>query len=122
MVSYPKKYFTRDIIDKPTPLDVWIQGTVEQTVGNDILIVSDSIGRVKVVKCESAGGFVDKNSLSRGTYCCIIGKAVKTKGLPEIQATKIIDLSLQPQMRDAWESEVKEADLVLQGKLIPDIN
>lgn len=57
-----------------------------------------------------------------GTYCCIIGKAVKTKGLPEVQATKIIDLSSQPQMKDAWESEVKEAELVLQGKLLPAIN
>lgn len=66
MVSYPKKFLTRDIIDKPTPLEVWIQGTIEQTVGNDILIVSDTFGRVKVVKCESAGGLVDKKSLRKG--------------------------------------------------------
>ncbi|XP_045777253.1 uncharacterized protein LOC123875463 [Maniola jurtina] len=122
MVSYPQKYLTKDIIDKPTPLDVWIQGTIEQTVGTDILIVSDNFGRVKVVKCESAGGLVDKNSIRKGTYCCIIGKAVKTRGLPEVQATKIIDLSSQPQMKSAWESEVKEAELVLQGKIVPQIN
>ncbi|XP_023954445.2 uncharacterized protein LOC112058019 [Bicyclus anynana] len=120
MVSNPNKYLTKDIIDKPTPLEVWLQGTIEQTVGNDILIVSDTFGRVKVVKCESAGGLVDKNSLRKGTYCCILGTAVKTKGLPEVQATKIIDLNLQPQMKSAWESEVKEAQLVLEGKLLPD--
>nr|XP_026491100.1 uncharacterized protein LOC113397140 [Vanessa tameamea] len=117
----PKKYLNKDLIDKPPPLDVWIQGTIEQTVGNDILIISDISGRVKVVKCQSADGVVDKTSLRKGTYCCILGIATKTRGLPEVQAIKFVDLTSQPQMKTAWESEVREAELLLQGKLVPEI-
>ncbi|CAG9795722.1 unnamed protein product [Diatraea saccharalis] len=115
----PKKYLIKDIINKPSPIEVWLQGTIEQTVGKDILIISDSSGRAKITKCECADGVIDKNSLQKGIYCCIIGTTVKTKGLPEVQANKFIDLSTKPQMKNAWENEVKEADLLLQGKIKP---
>uniref|UniRef100_A0A2A4K1F3 OB domain-containing protein n=1 Tax=Heliothis virescens TaxID=7102 RepID=A0A2A4K1F3_HELVI len=121
MALNPRKYLVKDLVNKPTPLDVWIQGTIEQTVGADILIVSDSTGRAKITKCETAHGIIDKSSLRKGTYCCIIGSAVRTKGLPEIQASKFIDLTSQPHMKIAWETEVKEANLFLEGKLIPTI-
>ncbi|CAG4946932.1 uncharacterized protein LOC123699117 [Colias croceus] len=119
MALNPKKFLTKDLINKPAPLDVWLQGTIEQTVGNDILIISDTFGRAKIVKCESADGVINKNSLRKGVYCCIIGVAVKTKGLPEIQATKFVDLSAYPQMKASWENEVKETELLMQGKIKP---
>ncbi|CAK1551483.1 unnamed protein product [Leptosia nina] len=121
MAVNPKKIFIKDLVNKPAPLDVWVQGTIEQAVGNDvvILIISDTTGRAKIVKCEAADGVIDRSSLKKGTYCCIIGVAVKTKGLPEIEATKFIDLSQQPAMKSAWEYEVTEADLVLKGKIKP---
>nr|XP_004933408.1 recQ-mediated genome instability protein 2 [Bombyx mori] len=117
----PRKYFIKDLINKPTPIDVWLQGTIEQTVGRDILIISDTFGRAKITKCETADGVIDKNSIKKGTYCCIIGTAVKTKGVPEVQAYKFIDLSSQPEMKSSWEIEVNEANLFLEGKLIPNI-
>ncbi|CAK1584588.1 unnamed protein product [Parnassius mnemosyne] len=133
MALNPMKYFSKDLIEKPVPLDVWLQGTIEQTVGNNILIISDNYGRVKITKCESADGVIDKATLRKylqkfyfsflptGNYCCIIGIAVKTKGLPEVQATKYIDLSQHPDMKVAWEYEVREAHLLLQGKILPRI-
>ncbi|KAL0820435.1 hypothetical protein ABMA28_006309 [Loxostege sticticalis] len=120
-MAFPRKYLIKDLVNKPTPIEVWLQGTIEQTVGKDILIISDTFGRAKITKCESADGVIDKNSLQKGTYCCIIGTAIKTKGLPEIQASKFIDLSTKPQMKSSWENEVREADLVLQGKVIPSV-
>ncbi|KPJ05683.1 hypothetical protein RR46_02205 [Papilio xuthus] len=117
MAVNPIKYLSKDLINKPTPLDVWLQGTIEQTVGNDILIISDNFGKVKITKLESADGVVDTKS----TYCCIIGVAVNTKGLPEVQATKFIDLSMQPQMKMSWETEVQEAQLLIQGKILPTV-
>lgn len=66
MALNPTKFFIKDLINKPTPIDVWVQGTIEQTVGNDILIVSDTSGRAKIVKCETAAGVIDKNSLKKG--------------------------------------------------------
>ncbi|KAG7301418.1 hypothetical protein JYU34_014365 [Plutella xylostella] len=119
MDQTPRKYLMRDLLNKPTPTTVWLQGTIEQTVQNDILIISDSTGKAKITKCETADGIVDKATISKGTYCCIVGTAVKTKGLPEVQASKIVDLSTQPQMRAAWDMEVKDADLYLQGKTCP---
>ncbi|XP_014358907.2 uncharacterized protein LOC106711178 [Papilio machaon] len=121
MAVNPIKYLSKDLIDKPIPLDVWLQGTIEQVVGNNILIISDNFGKVKITKLESADGVVDTKSLCKGTYCCIIGVAVNTKGLPEVQATKFIDLSMQPQMKMTWETEVQEAQLLLQGKILPTI-
>lgn len=53
-----------------------------------------------------------------GTYCCILGVAKKTTGLPEIEAIKCIDLTSQPHMRTAWEADVREAELVLEGKFV----
>ncbi|VVC97961.1 unnamed protein product [Leptidea sinapis] len=117
MAINPKKYLIKDLLNKPPPLDVWLQGTIEQTVGNDILIISDSSGRAKIVKCESAHGVIDTKSLNKGNYCCILGVVVKTKGLPEVQATKFVDLSSQPQMKSAWEYEVREAELVCGSKI-----
>ncbi|CAH1640232.1 unnamed protein product [Spodoptera littoralis] len=117
----PRKYLLKDLINKPPPIDVWLQGTIEQTVGADILIISDSTGRAKITKCESAHGIIDKSSLRKGTYCCIIGTAVSTKKLPEVQASKFIDLTEQLHMKLAWETEVKEANLFLEGKLIPNV-
>ncbi|XP_031765673.1 uncharacterized protein LOC113521954 [Galleria mellonella] len=123
MALCPRKYLIKDLIDKPTPFDVWLQGTIEQTVGNDILIISDISGRAKITKCESADGIITKDSIKKGTYCCIIGVVMKTKGkLPEIQANKFLDLNSQPQMKLAWEYEVKESELLYQGKLLPSIN
>ncbi|KAJ8717203.1 hypothetical protein PYW08_005602 [Mythimna loreyi] len=121
MALNPRKYLIKDLVNKPAPLEVWLQGTIEQTVGADILIIFDSTGRAKITKCESAHGIIDKTSLRKGTYCCIIGTAVRTKGLPEVQATKFIDLTAEPHMKIAWEAEVKEADLFLEGKLTPTI-
>ncbi|XP_028158119.1 uncharacterized protein LOC114351203 [Ostrinia furnacalis] len=119
-MAFPRKYLLKDLLHQPTPIEVWLQGTIEQTVGKDILIISDCSGiRAKITKCETADGVIDKNSLQKGTYCCIIGTAIKTKGLPEIQANKFIDLSMKPQMKNSWENEVKEANLVLQGKVVP---
>lgn len=66
MAINPRKIFSKDLINKPTPMDVWLQGTIEQTVGTDILIISDTYGRVKVVKCESADGIIDKKSIRKG--------------------------------------------------------
>ncbi|XP_068620586.1 uncharacterized protein [Battus philenor] len=119
MATNPVKYLSKNLINKATPLDVWLQGTIEQTVGNDVIILSDNCGKVKITKCETADGVIDKNTLCKGTYCCIIGVAVKTTGLPEIHATKYIDLSKHSAMKDAWETEVKEAQLLLQGKILP---
>ncbi|XP_059060805.1 uncharacterized protein LOC131853782 [Achroia grisella] len=121
MTLCPKKYLIKDLTDKPTPLDVWLQGTIEQTVGNDILIISDTSGRAKITKCESADGIINKDSIRKGTYCCIIGVVVKKGKIPEIQAYKFVDLNSQPQMKLAWENEVKECDLLFQGKLVPSI-
>ncbi|CAH4030513.1 unnamed protein product [Pieris brassicae] len=123
MAMNPTKLFIKDIINKPTPLEVWVQGTIEQAVGNDIiiLIISDSSGRAKIVKCETADGVIDKSLLKKGVYCCIIGIAVKTKGLPEIEATKFVDLSSQPHMKAAWYDEVREAELLIHGKIKPNI-
>ncbi|XP_013187601.1 uncharacterized protein LOC106132669 [Amyelois transitella] len=117
----PRKYLIKDLINKPAPIDVWLQGTIEQTVGTDILIISDSSGRAKITKCDTADGIIDKNSLKKGTYCCILGIAIKTKGLPEIHATKFIDLTLQTHVKSSWEDEVKECNLFLQGKIIPSV-
>ncbi|RVE48317.1 hypothetical protein evm_007068 [Chilo suppressalis] len=116
-MTLPRKYLIKDLLNITPPVEVWIQGIIEQAVGKDILIISDSSGRAKITKCESADGVIDKNSLQRGIYCCIIGTAVKTKGLPEVQAGKFIDLSSKPHMKDVWDYEVKEADFLLQGKI-----
>ncbi|KAM3963181.1 uncharacterized protein ACR2FA_002546 [Aphomia sociella] len=121
MALCPRKYLIKDLINKPASFDVWLQGTIEQTVGNDILIISDTSGKAKITKCETADGIITKDSIKKGTYCCIIGLVIKTKGLPEIQCNKFIDLSSQPQMRLAWEHEVKECELLHQGKLIPSL-
>lgn len=58
---------------------------------------------------------------STGIYCCVIGTVLKSNALPEINAVKLIDLNCQQQMKDAWENEVKEASLVLQGIYEPKI-
>ncbi|CAD0203215.1 unnamed protein product [Chrysodeixis includens] len=121
MALNPRKYLIKDLVNKPCPVDVWLQGTIEQTVGADILIISDISGRAKITKCETAHGIIDKSSLRKGTYCCILGTAIRTKGLPEVQASKFIDLTTQPHMKMAWETEVKEANLFLEGKLLPAI-
>lgn len=46
---------------------------------------------------------------------------MKTKGLPEVQAIKFIDLSNKMEMKCAWETEVKDANLYLEGKIVPNI-
>lgn len=66
MAVNPRKYLIKDLVNKTPPLDVWIHGTIEQTVGTDILIVADSSGRSKITKCEAADGVIDKNSLKKG--------------------------------------------------------
>ncbi|KAL4715060.1 hypothetical protein ACJJTC_003211 [Scirpophaga incertulas] len=116
-----KKFLIKDLINKEPPIEVWVQGTIEQTVGKNILIISDDFGRAKITKCDTADGIINPNSLQKGTYCCIIGTAIKTKGLPEIQASKFVDLSKKPQMKDAWEKEVIEANLILQDKIQPSL-
>ncbi|XP_063367049.1 uncharacterized protein LOC134655509 [Cydia amplana] len=121
MTLNPRKYLIRDMINKPTPFDVWLQGTIEQNVGNDILIISDTFGRAKITKCETADGVIDKASLQKGKYCCILGTAVSTKGLPEVQASKFVDLSTQPDMKEAWEYEVRESNLLFEGKIKPSV-
>lgn len=68
MTTNPRKYLIKDLVNKPIPIEVWLQGTIEQTVGTDILIISDSFGRAKITKCESADGVIDKNSLKKGLY------------------------------------------------------
>lgn len=65
MAVNPIKYFSKDLINKPIPFDVWLQGTIEETIGNDILIISDNFGKVKITKCESADGAVDTKSLCK---------------------------------------------------------
>lgn len=65
-MAFPRKYLIKDLVNKPTPIEVWLQGTIEQTVGKDILIISDTFGRAKITKCESADGVIDKNSLQKG--------------------------------------------------------
>lgn len=74
MTLNPTKYMIKDLVNKPTPIEVWLQGTIEQTVGTDILIVADSSGRAKITRLDSADGVIDKNSLRKGTiynnyYC-----------------------------------------------------
>lgn len=118
----PIKYFIKDLLNKPTPISVWIQGTIEQSVGNDILIISDGTGKAKITKCGNAIGVINKTGFRKGMYCCIIGTAVKTKGLPEVQTTKYLDLSNYKHLQNVWKIEVEEANLYLQGKLLPVIN
>lgn len=67
MTFNPRKYMIINLVNKPTPTEVWLQGTIEQTVGTDILIVADSSGRAKITKLDSADGVIDKNSLRKGT-------------------------------------------------------
>lgn len=67
MTLNPRKYMIKDLINKPTPVEVWLQGTIEQTVGTDILIVADGSGRAKITKLDTADGVIDKNSLRKGT-------------------------------------------------------
>ncbi|OWR48928.1 uncharacterized protein LOC116771677 [Danaus plexippus] len=118
----PRKYLIKDLRNKPTPFDVWIQGTIEQTVDKDILIISDSPkNRAKVKNCKNAIGSSQRNFIRQGIYCCVIGTVLKSNALPEINAVKLIDLNCQQQMKDAWENEVKEASLVLQGIYEPKI-
>lgn len=66
MAISPRKYLIKDLLNNLPPLDVWIQGTIEQTVGNDILIIYDESGRAKITKCESADGNIDQSSLKKG--------------------------------------------------------
>lgn len=47
----------------------------------------------------------------------MLGTAVKTTGLPEIEASKLVDLTSQPQMKLSWTTEVREANLLLEGKI-----
>lgn len=68
MATSPRKYLIKDLVNKIPPLDVWVQGTIEQTVGTDILIIADSSGRSKITKCESADGIINKNSLKKGKF------------------------------------------------------
>lgn len=65
-MSFPRKYLISDLVNKPAPVEVWLQGTIEQTVGNDILIISDTFGKAKITKCETADGLVNKTSLKKG--------------------------------------------------------
>lgn len=115
----PRKYLIKDLTNQPKPFDVWLQGTIEHTIGTDILIISDTTGHAKIVKCDSAHGNIDNTLIKKGAYCCVIGTAVNTKGVPEIDCCKLIVLSSQPHMKLAWDIEVKEANLVLEGKLLP---
>ncbi|KAI8420097.1 hypothetical protein MSG28_008679 [Choristoneura fumiferana] len=117
----PRKYLIKELLNKPSPFDVWLQGTIEQNVGNDILIIADTSGRAKITKCENADGVIDNKSLQKGKYCCILGTAVKTKGLPEVQASKFVDLTSQPHMKEVWEDEIREANLILENKIKPSI-
>ncbi|KAG6449680.1 hypothetical protein O3G_MSEX006179 [Manduca sexta] len=121
MASCPRKFLIKELINVPPPVNVWLQGTIEQTVGTNILIISDKTGRAKITKCDTADGVIDKSSLRIGTYCCIIGTSIRTKGLPEVHASKFIDLTSQPEMKNAWELEVKEANLVLGGNYKPSL-
>ncbi|XP_072942670.1 uncharacterized protein, partial [Epargyreus clarus] len=107
----PVKYFIKDLSNKSTPFDVWLQGTVADISGKDI-IISDTTGKVKVTGCNSGDGVI-------GKYYCVIGVAVKTNDIPEVVCTKIIQVNSQHQR--SWESEVKEAQLFLQGKVVPKI-
>lgn len=50
-----------------------------------------------------------------------MGTAIRTKGLPEIVATKFVDLNSQPQMKIGWDQEVRDISLFLEGKLLPSI-
>lgn len=68
MAVNPRKYLIKDLMNKTPPLDVWVQGTIEQTVGTDILIIADISGRTKITKCESADGIIDKNSIRKGKF------------------------------------------------------
>lgn len=65
MAQNPRKYFIKDLVNKTCPIEVWIQGTIEQTVGNKILIISDTTARAKI-KCETADGIIDKKSIKKG--------------------------------------------------------
>lgn len=66
MTLDPRKYLIKDLINKSTPIEVWLQGTIEQTVGTDILIISDTTGRAKITKCDTAHGIIDKSSITKG--------------------------------------------------------
>lgn len=62
----PRKYLIKELLNKPSPFDVWLQGTIEQNVGNYILIIADTSGRAKITKCENADGVIDIESLQKG--------------------------------------------------------
>lgn len=62
----PRKYLIQDLIGKPVPANVWLQGTIEQAVKGEVLIISDGTGRAKITKCDTADGIIDKSSLRKG--------------------------------------------------------
>lgn len=72
MELLPRKYLIKDLVNKSTPIDVWLQGVIEQTVGSNILIICDNTGRAKITKCESADGIIDKSIVCKGTYIIIL--------------------------------------------------
>ncbi|KOB69074.1 Uncharacterized protein OBRU01_17351 [Operophtera brumata] len=59
MAVSPRKYLIKDLVNKTPPLDVWVQGTIEQTVGTDILILADTSGRLPGIQ---ATKFIDLTS------------------------------------------------------------
>jgi hypothetical protein len=64
--SCPKKLFLNDLVKQPTPTPVWVHGKIEQTVGTQILIISDNTGRAKISKCDSGQTPEDKSWMKKG--------------------------------------------------------
>lgn len=120
---------------------VQIQGILEQKISEDVMIIKDPTGKIKLTQCGKANGpkdnimegkrfiYVQKLLLIviyLGTYCSVIGTLDNEKGVPEMSLMKIINLGENEQkskiLYDFWPTEVEDYQLYVIGALLPEFN
>ncbi|PSN48163.1 RecQ-mediated genome instability protein 2 [Blattella germanica] len=98
---------------------IWIQGYIEQVVGkeNEILILNDKTGKVKISGCNTVPG--GSSWVSEGKYCSVVGSLTKVCALPEVCALKLTDLSENKILTLLWPKEVEELKLLILEQAMP---
>ncbi|XP_077293634.1 uncharacterized protein LOC143916408 [Arctopsyche grandis] len=116
--DFPRKVFLNKL-NGSSLKNVWICGIIEQNVGTDILIVKDPFARAKITGCNSAQQERDSSWIQKGSHCSVIGTLMNNKGLPEIRACKIVNVTNDEVAQTNWATEVECLDLFLERKVEP---
>lgn len=98
---------------------IWLQGFIEQIILDDILIINDKTGKVKVTNCKNVPG--DNSWIAKGVYCSVIGTLVRQTGVPEVAALKLTNLGGNQVFSKMWDDEVVDLKLFLVNKAVPKV-